>query len=88
MVNISKNKKDSDKEYLSGIVERVTYHNSENGFCVLRVKVKGQKDLITVIGSSPSVSPGEYIQSSGNWHNDKKSWVTIQGSFFKSHASK
>ena len=36
------------KEYLSGNIELMTYHNPENGFCVLRVKVKNHKDLVTV----------------------------------------
>ena len=31
-------------------MERVTFHNEENGFCVLRVKARGQRDLITVLG--------------------------------------
>ena len=35
------------KEYLSGNIERITYHNQDNGFCVLRLKVKGHKDLVT-----------------------------------------
>jgi exodeoxyribonuclease V alpha subunit len=34
-----------EKQVLAG-VERVTFHNEENGFCVLRVKVRGQKDLV------------------------------------------
>lgn len=34
---------------LSGLVERVTYHNGENGFCVLRLKVKGERELVTLI---------------------------------------
>jgi len=34
-------------EVLAGLVERVTFHNEENGFCVLRVKARGQRDLIT-----------------------------------------
>ena len=58
------------KEYLSGNIERITYHNPENGFCVLRVKVKNHKDLVTVTGSVPSVSAGEYIKCSGIWYND------------------
>ncbi|WP_456303598.1 YrrC family ATP-dependent DNA helicase, partial [Komagataeibacter intermedius] len=33
-------------EALAGLVERVTFHNAENGFCVLRVKVRGQRDLV------------------------------------------
>ena len=59
------------KEYLSGNIERITYHNPENGFCVLRVKVKNHKDLVTVTGSVPSVSAGEYIKCSGIWYNDR-----------------
>jgi hypothetical protein len=34
------------KEVLAGLVERVTYHNAENGFCVLRIKARGQRDLV------------------------------------------
>ena len=30
-----------DREVLTGLVERVTYQNAENGFCVLRVKARG-----------------------------------------------
>jgi exodeoxyribonuclease V alpha subunit len=35
---------------LAGLVERVTFHNEDSGFCVLKVKARGQRDLITVIG--------------------------------------
>jgi exodeoxyribonuclease V alpha subunit len=44
----------SDKaiaEEVSGSIERVTFHNDENGFCVLRVKVRGHRDEVTVLGS-------------------------------------
>jgi exodeoxyribonuclease V alpha subunit len=43
-------------ETLKGIIERVTYHNPENGFAVLRVKVKGRDDLVSVVGSTMSVT--------------------------------
>ena len=33
-----------DREPLAGLVERVTYHNPDNGYCVLRVKVRGHHD--------------------------------------------
>lgn len=36
----------SPMEALAGLVERVTFHNAENGFCVLWVKVRGQRDLL------------------------------------------
>jgi exodeoxyribonuclease V alpha subunit len=42
--------KPSDRELLAGLVERVTFHNEENGFCVLRIKARGQRELVTVVG--------------------------------------
>ena len=71
------------KEYLSGNIERITYHNEDNGFCVLRVKVKGHKDLVTVTGSSPTLSVGEYIKCSGIWHNDRNYGKQFKADFLK-----
>ncbi len=39
-------------ERLAGSVERVTFHSEESGFCVLRVQVRGQRDLVTVVGNA------------------------------------
>lgn len=58
-------------ESLSGIVERVTFHNEENGFCVLRVKAKGVRELATVIGHAPSVTAGEFLDATGAWIVDR-----------------
>ena len=71
------------KEYLSGNIERITYHNPENGFCVLRVKVKNHKELVTVTGSVPSVSVGEYIKCSGIWYNDRNHGKQFKADFLK-----
>jgi exodeoxyribonuclease V alpha subunit len=57
----------SEREPLAGLVERVTFHNPDNGFCVLRARVRGQRELVTVLGETPSVCAGEYIQASGRW---------------------
>ena len=57
----------SDREILAGLVERVTFHNPENGFCVLRTKARGQRDLVTVVRHAAMVSPGEWITASGEW---------------------
>jgi exodeoxyribonuclease V alpha subunit len=38
-------------------VERVTFHNAETGFCVLRVKVRGQRDPVIVVGHSALIQP-------------------------------
>jgi len=59
-------------ERLAGAIERVTFHSAESGFCVLRLKVRGQRELVTVIGSAASVTPGEYAECSGCWVNDRK----------------
>jgi exodeoxyribonuclease V alpha subunit len=45
-------------ESLRGLIERVSYHNPENGFAVLRVQVKGRQDLVTVVGSITLVTAG------------------------------
>lgn len=73
----------TQKEYLSGNIERITYHNSDNGFCVLRVKVKGHKDMVTVTGSSPTLSVGEYIKCSGVWYNDRNYGKQFKADFLK-----
>jgi exodeoxyribonuclease V alpha subunit len=65
------------------MVERVTFHNEENGFCVLRVKARGQRDLITVLGHAAMISAGEFVQASGNWVNDRTHGLQLKASFLK-----
>jgi exodeoxyribonuclease V alpha subunit len=70
-------------EVLAGLVERVTFHNAENGFCVLRVKARGQRDLITILGHAAMISAGEFVQASGAWINDRTHGVQFRASFLK-----
>jgi exodeoxyribonuclease V alpha subunit len=70
-------------ELLAGLVERVTFHNPENGFCVLRIKARGQRDLITVVGHAALISAGEFIQASGSCANDRTHGVQFKASFLK-----
>lgn len=58
-------------ERLKGTVERVTFHNEDNGFSVLRVKVTGRKDAVVVVGHLPSVAAGERIEAEGSWITDR-----------------
>jgi exodeoxyribonuclease V alpha subunit len=71
---------------LAGLVERVTFHNEENGFCVLRVKARGQRDLITVLGHAAMISAGEFVQASGTRVNDRTHGVQFRASFLKAMA--
>ncbi|MCG4262054.1 ATP-dependent RecD-like DNA helicase [Acetobacter senegalensis] len=73
----------SPMEALAGLVERVTFHNAENGFCVLRVKVRGQRDLITVVGHAAMISAGEFVQMSGRWFNDHTHGLQFKAEFLK-----
>ncbi|MGV4878731.1 SF1B family DNA helicase RecD2, partial [Acetobacter indonesiensis] len=70
-------------EALAGLVERVTFHNAENGFCVLRVKVRGQRDLVTVVGHAAMISAGEFVQMSGRWFNDHTHGLQFKAEFLK-----
>ena len=45
-------------EYLQGQIERITYTNVENGYTVAKVKVRGHRDLVTVVGSIASPLTG------------------------------
>ena len=57
---------------LDGQIERVVFLNEENGFCVLRVKIRSQIELATVTGTSPNVNEGEWLTADGEWFNDSK----------------
>src|SRR5256885_6642968 len=70
-------------EVLAGLVERVTFHNEENGFCVLRVKARGERELITVLGHAAMISAGEFVQASGAWINDRVHGVQFKALFLK-----
>ena len=59
-------------EQLVGLIERVTYHNPENGFAVLKVQVKGRRDLVTIVGPVTSVTAGEHLTATGVWTVDRQ----------------
>lgn len=59
-------------EKLSGIVERITFVNEENGFSVIKIKVTGQAELVTVVGNMASVNIGAVVELKGEWIYDSK----------------
>lgn len=54
------------------VVERITYQNPENGYCVLKTKVKDYSDLVTVVGNLLEVNVGSVLLVEGNWKVDRK----------------
>src|ERR1700683_4387478 len=76
----------STQEVLAGLVERVTFHNDENGFCVLRAKARGHRDLVTVVGHAAVISAGEWVTASGEWVNDRTHGQQFKARFLKTSA--
>ena len=69
-------------EALAGLVSG-DVPQSGNGFCVLRIKARGQRDLITVVGHAAMISAGEFVQMSGAWVNDRTHGQQFRASFLK-----
>jgi exodeoxyribonuclease V alpha subunit len=71
---------------LAGSIERVTFHSAESGFCVLRIKARGHRDLVTVVGHAAEISAGEWVTVSGTWVNSREHGQQFKASFLKASA--
>src|SRR5262245_36937079 len=58
-------------EELKGVIERITHNNQETGYHVLRVTVRGVRDIVTIVGHCQQVVVGEYITATGDWVTDR-----------------
>ncbi|WP_075883066.1 SF1B family DNA helicase RecD2 [Candidatus Protochlamydia sp. W-9] len=54
-------------EQICGYVERLTFHNSENGYTVAQLQQPKQSELTCIVGCMPGIQPGETIRCNGNW---------------------
>lgn len=70
-------------EVLAGLV---TFHNAESGFCVLRVKARGHRDLVTVVGHAATISAGEWVNAGGTWVNDRTHGLQFRARFLRTSA--
>jgi exodeoxyribonuclease V alpha subunit len=73
----------STQDVLAGLVERVTYHNAENGFCVLRAKARWHREMVTVVGHAATIAAGEWITASGEWVNDRTHGQQFKARFLR-----
>jgi exodeoxyribonuclease V alpha subunit len=78
--------KASSQEVHACLVERVTFHNEDNGFCVLRTRARGHRELVTVVGQAAAISAGEWITASGEWVNDRRHGHQFRARFLKTSA--
>jgi exodeoxyribonuclease V alpha subunit len=70
-------------EVLAGSIERVTFHNADNGFCVLRIKARGHRELVTVVGHAAEISAGEWVTLSGTWVNSREHGQQFKAAFLR-----
>jgi exodeoxyribonuclease V alpha subunit len=63
---------------LSGLVERVTFHNPETGFAVMRVQVKERREPVTVVGVVATANTGEWITVEGTWVRDREHGLQLK----------
>ncbi|MBQ9438315.1 MAG: ATP-dependent RecD-like DNA helicase [Lachnospiraceae bacterium] len=54
------------------VVERITYQNPENGYSVLKCRVKGYSELVPVIGNMIDANVGSVLVCDGSWKVDAK----------------
>jgi exodeoxyribonuclease V alpha subunit len=57
---------------MAGLMEGATFHRPKTGFYVLRVKLRGQRELATAVNATASISADEFVQASGSWVNDRR----------------
>ncbi len=65
-------------DHVTGVIERVTFHNEESGFCVLKVRQRGRPAPVTVVGTAPDVNEGEWLDARGRWVVDARHGQQLQ----------
>ncbi len=60
------------KSELTGQIERITFFNEENNFAICRVKVRGEQNLVTIVGSLLNPIPGAILKMQGRWVDHPK----------------
>ena len=63
---------------VKGMVERITFHNPDSGFSVLKVKPGGRGQEITVVGNVPGIAVGEILEAEGEWFRDPRHGLQLK----------
>lgn len=58
-------------EVLRGLVDRVVFHNEDNGYCILKVVPEGRRDVVGLVGKAPRVVAGEEFEARGVWEPNR-----------------
>ncbi|MBW1740318.1 MAG: ATP-dependent RecD-like DNA helicase [Deltaproteobacteria bacterium] len=57
---------------LEGHLERIVYHNEDNHYTVAKLKVRGNPELVTVVGQLTGITLGEVLRLWGDWETHPK----------------
>ncbi len=55
-----------------GFIDRLTYHNPENGYTIARLAVEGQRERIVIVGAIAAIQEGESVEVAGVWTQHPK----------------
>lgn len=68
---------------IQGVIQRITFHNEENGFCILQVLDDSTDKLITVTGNSIAIVSGESLEATGEWVTNKQYGLQFKAASIK-----
>ena len=80
------NRRTPDRELVTGTIQHVSFHSQDNGFCVLSVKIRGNREPVTVVGRAASITAGEWITASGEWSNHPTYGPQFKSRFLRTSA--
>ncbi len=73
----------SQHEFLTGVVERLTFHSEESGYTVARLKTSQSRDLITIVGSFANIQAGQTLQLTGLWREHPQYGAQFQVTHYR-----
>ena len=63
---------EKDLQELTGQIERITYHDAESGYTVLRIQARGYSELVTAVGLMTAPAVGSILRLCGSWKKHPK----------------
>jgi exodeoxyribonuclease V alpha subunit len=70
-------------EFLTGVIERLTYHSEESGYTVARLKTSQSRDLVTIVGSFANIQAGQTLQLTGLWRDHPQYGAQFQVTHYR-----
>lgn len=73
-------------EEIFGYIENIVYCDDEKGFTVARLKEPKKKDLTCIVGTLPSIQPGESLRCTGTWKRHAQHGLQFEVQSFEATA--